>query len=93
MSKLLSLREAIASDILWFESHSASESEYGRISRIEDDGCYMTIDRLGEHKKYEDARLYGISWRCWDKKPTADTRKAAAGLDHDHGCWDCLHFD
>jgi len=91
MSKLLTLNEAIDADILWYESYYGQMSEYGVIGGI--DSASVTIYRLGRQNDHADARDYGVSWRCWDKKPTDEERKSVAWLEHRHGCWDCINYD
>ena len=92
MAKLLTIGEARNADILWYESYATYHSDYGRLTG---NGVHEKVERVGESGyAFEDARYYGISWRCWDRKPTEAQRKETAWQgDNPHGCWDCMNFD
>ena len=92
-AQILTLEEACNADIFWYEHKNRVYSpEYGRFSSWE--GQSIAIVRLGESGyAFEDPRSYGSWWRCWDKKPTEEVRKATPWEEHENGCWNCLNYD
>ena len=73
--RLLTLEEAYAADIVWYESRCVYNPCYGRLSPG-DTRVSAKIERLGYIGfAFEDDRDYGSAWRCWSKHPTDAQRE------------------
>ena len=92
MARLLTFDETVNADFVWHESHSVYDSDYARVAGVE--GVIIRLERFGRTGyAFEDARCYGHAWRCWDRKPSEDERKAITWDENEHGCWDCMNYD
>lgn len=77
--RVLGLDEIYDADILWYESEWQHESEWGRAFAGDAATC-VRIVRLGQIQTYEAEDDYGVTWRCWDRKPSPNQRKAQAWI-------------